>query len=156
MTSIRFLFNWINNIFTQFKLQKIYKHIQKNISHAILSSTMWFIQEANSIVNGVTEPACLGHLAPLHMTQQLVLKETGFTGSNLGGGAWKYPCSEPSSPMRPRTSLASQKATSQNHAQEFPISLSVHLPVMQTDPHPVPNVHSRVSESPSSRSSSLL
>ena len=45
---------------------------------------------------------------------------------------------------------------SQNHAWKFPISLSVHQPVTQTDLHPLWNVHLWVSESPPSHSSSLL
>ena len=59
-------------------------------------------------------------------------------------------------PTRDKTSLAPQKATSQNHAQKSPISLSVHQLVTQTDLHPLWSVHWCVSESPSSRSSSLL
>ena len=60
------------------------------------------------------------------------------------------------SPTRPKTSLASGKATGQNHAQKFPMSFSFHQPVTETDFHPLWNVHFWVSESPSSRSSSLL
>ena len=71
-------------------------------------------------------------------------------------GCWEHSSSESSSPMRPRTSLAPQKTTSQTHAQKFPISLSVFKPVTQTDVHPLWNVHLWVSESLSSRRSSLL
>ena len=84
------------------------------------------------------------------MTQQLVLKETGFYLRDSNS------CSEPSSPTRPSTSLAPQKATSQNHAQKFPMSLSVLKPAVQTGLHPLWNVHLWVSESPSSCSSSLF
>ena len=76
-----------------------------------------------------------------------------------GFRSWRsqeHSCSEPSSPMRPRASLAPQKLTSQNHAQKFPISLSVHQPVMLIDPHPPWNVHLWVSESPSPPCGSLL
>ena len=58
--------------------------------------------------------------------------------------------------MRTSTSLAPEKATSQSYAQKFPVSLSVLKTAVQTDPHPLQNVHSWVSESPSSHSSSLL
>ena len=56
------------------------------------------------------------------MIQQLVLKETRFllTWFQPWRGL-RHSCSEPSSPTRPHTSLAPQKATSQNHAQKFPI-----------------------------------
>ena len=39
--------------------------------------------------------------------------------------------------MRPRTFLTSQKATSQNYSQKFPISLPVHQLVIQTDVYPL-------------------
>ena len=67
-----------------------------------------------------------------------------------------HSCSELSSYMRPRTSLASPKTTSQNHTQKFPMSLSVHQLVMQTGLHPLWDVHLCVSDLPSSRSSVLL
>ena len=70
-------------------------------------------------------------------------------------GYWERFCSEPSSPVRTSTSLAPEKATSQSYAQKFPVSLSVLTTAVQTDPHPLQNVHSWVSESPSSHSSSL-
>ena len=40
-----------------------------------------------------------------------------------GWGCWEHSGSEPPSPTRPRAFLASQEATSQNHAQKFPVSL---------------------------------
>ena len=58
--------------------------------------------------------------------------------------------------MRPRTSLAPQETTSQNHAQKFPIFLSVLKLVMQTDLHPLWNVHLQLSKSLSFRSRCLL
>ena len=71
-------------------------------------------------------------------------------------GGWEHSCLELCAPTRPKTSLASGKATGQNHAQKFPMSFSFHQPVTETDFHPLWNVHFWVSESPSSRSSSLL
>ena len=76
-----------------------------------------------------------------------------LTGFQPWGRGW---CWDPFSPTGLSSSLASQKATSQNHAPKFPISLSVLNPAVQTDPHPLWNVHLWVSESPSSHSSSLL
>ena len=58
--------------------------------------------------------------------------------------------------MRPRTSLAPQKAISQNHGQKFPHFLICPSVVTKTDLHPPWNVHLWVSELPSSRGSSLL
>ena len=77
------------------------------------------------------------------MTQQLVLRETGFylQDPNLGGGSWKHSCSEPSCLS---TSLAS------------PMSLSVLKSATQTDLHLLWKVHLWVPGSPSSGSSSLL
>ena len=76
------------------------------------------------------------------MIQQLALKETRFllTWFQPWRGL-RHSCSEPSSPTRPHTSLAPQKATSQNHAQKFPIPLSVLKPAEQRDLHPLWNVH---------------
>ena len=90
------------------------------------------------------------------MTQQLVLKGTGFylQGSNLSGTGSSR--SEPFSLRRPTASLAPQKAISHNHAQKFPISSSVLKQAVQTGVHPLWKVHLWVSESPSSRSSCLL
>ena len=94
------------------------------------------------------------------MTQQLVLKETGFylQDSSLRVGerglralllralfsqeTQNFPCSPPG--YKP------------NHAQKFPTSLSVLRLATQTGLHPLWNMHLWVSESPSSRSSSLL
>ena len=67
-----------------------------------------------------------------------------------------FSCSELCFPTRPSTSLAPHQAISQNHAQKFPISLSVLKPAAQTCLHPLWNVLLWVSESPSSQSSSLL
>ena len=94
------------------------------------------------------------------MTQQLVLKETGFylQDSSLRVGerglralllralfsqeTQNFPCSPPG--YKP------------NHAQKFPTSLSVLRLAAQTGLHPLWNMHLWVSESPSSRSSRLL
>ena len=69
---------------------------------------------------------------------------------------WEHSCWEPCSPMRPSTSLASHQAISQNHALKFLITLSVLKPAARMDLCLLWNVHSWVSESPTSRSSSPL
>ena len=71
-------------------------------------------------------------------------------------GRWEPSCSQPPFLTRPSTSLVPQKATSQNHVQKFPLSLSVLKSARQADLHRLWNVHLWVSESPSSCSSSLL
>ena len=71
------------------------------------------------------------------------------------GGADSTPAQSPPLPQTQHW-LAPQKATSHNRVQNFPISLSVHQPVTQTDLYHLWRVHLWVSESPSSRSSSLL
>ena len=85
------------------------------------------------------------------------IKGNGFllTGFQSWGDRG-HSCSEPSFLTRPRASLAPQKATSQNHTQKFPMSLSALKLVMQTSLRPLWKVPLWVSESPSSRSSSLL
>ena len=65
------------------------------------------------------------------------------------------PCLGSFFPMRPTTSLAPKKVTSPNHAQRFPISLSVHQRVTQTDPHPLLRMHLWASEFSFSYRSSL-
>ena len=78
-----------------------------------------------------------------------------LTGLQFWGG-WGRSCSEPSSPTRPRAPLAPPKAISQKSLHsEVPISLSVLKPVMQADLHPLWDVHSWLSESPSSWSKQL-
>ena len=90
------------------------------------------------------------------MTQQLVLKEVGFIYKSPILGGWGHSCLGPCSPTRPSTSLSPHQTTSQKHAPEFPVSLSVPKPATQTGLRPLWNVHLWVSESPSSHSSSLL
>ena len=77
-----------------------------------------------------------------------------FTGFQLCR-AESSPVQSPALP-RPSTSHASQKAMSQNHAQKFLISPSVHKPAVQTGLHPLWKVLLWVSELPSSHSHSLL
>ena len=93
------------------------------------------------------------------MTQQLVLKETGFylQDSKLGWGwrGWKHSFSVPSSPMRPSISLTLHEPINKKHAQKFPMSLSAFKLSAQTGLH-LWNVHSCVSELPFFHSSSLL
>lgn len=90
------------------------------------------------------------------MTQQSVLKEIGFyqQGSITGWGVLRALLLRSLFSQRPSTSLALQKATSQNHVQKVPISLSVHQAVTKTAIHPLWNVHLWVSELPSSHSCS--
>ena len=85
----------------------------------------------------------LCHLAPWHNDPTISVKGNSFllTGFQPWGRGWRWcrkrSCSKSSFPTRPRASVASQKATCQNHAQKFPISLSVFKPVMHTDLHPL-------------------
>ena len=58
--------------------------------------------------------------------------------------------------MRPSTSPAPHQPISPNHAQKFPKSLSVLKLAVQIGLHPLWKVHLWVSESPSSRTSSVL